>query len=106
MHQMAPRRSYTQRQARQLADTDKHANAPIFYTVREAARLLRCDPATLYRAIREDAFPAVRLRTRYVVPAKAIDQLASQAIETGSVVDVAKIAAERRTERELKRLGY
>jgi excisionase family DNA binding protein len=42
-----------------------------FYTVAEAAHLLRVDAATIYRAIREDAFPAIRVRTRYVIPAAA-----------------------------------
>jgi len=89
-----------------MVDTDKLTKAPTFYTVKEAAKVLRCDPATLYRAIREDAFPAVRIRTRYVVPAKVIDQMIAEAIETGSMVDVAKMAAERRVERELKHLGH
>jgi excisionase family DNA binding protein len=40
-----------------------------FYTVAETAALLRVDAATIYRAIREDAFPAIRVRSRYVVPA-------------------------------------
>jgi excisionase family DNA binding protein len=75
-----------------------------FYTVPEAARILRVDPATLYRAIREDAFPAVRIRTRYVVPAAALEQLIAEAAETGARVDVAQIAAERRTAREVARL--
>ena len=43
----------------------------------EAARILRVTPATIYRAIREDAFPAVRIRTRYVIPATAVDWLAA-----------------------------
>jgi excisionase family DNA binding protein len=55
------------------------AGPPAFYTVREAARILRVDPATLYRAIRDDAFPALRVRTRYVVPAAALHQLVNQA---------------------------
>jgi predicted DNA-binding transcriptional regulator AlpA len=71
----------------------------------QGGQLLGAERSSPYRAIRDDAFPAVRLHTRYVVPAKAIDQLVNQAIETGSVIDVAKIAAERRTEREFKRLG-
>jgi hypothetical protein len=41
-----------------------NAGPPAFYTVREAVRILCVDPATLYRAIRDDAFPAVRIRTR------------------------------------------
>ncbi|TCO53012.1 helix-turn-helix domain-containing protein [Actinocrispum wychmicini] len=81
-----------------------NAGPPAFYTVREAARILRVDPATLYRAIREDAFPAVRVRTRYVVPAAALDKLVAEAAESGGCVDVARMASERRTAREVERL--
>lgn len=76
-------------------------NAPLFHTVPEAARILRADPTTLYRAIREDAFPAVTIRTRYIVPTKAIEAMASGATETGAVLDVARMVGERRVEREL-----
>ncbi|MFC5053558.1 helix-turn-helix domain-containing protein [Saccharothrix xinjiangensis] len=76
----------------------------MFYTVAEAARIMRVDPATVYRAIRENAFPAVRLRTRYVVPVRAVEELAEQAAASGEVVDVAQVAAERRTAREVGRL--
>ena len=82
-----------------------HAGPPAFYTVREAARILRVDPATVYRAIRDDAFPAVRLRTRYVVPAAALYQLVTEAAQSGGCVDVARLAAERRTAREIDRLS-
>lgn len=78
--------------------------APTFYTVREAAKVLRCDASTLYRAIREDTFPAVRIRSRYIVPAKVVDQMIRDAVESGACVDVAKIAAQRRTEQELKQV--
>lgn len=78
---------------------------PAFYTVREAAQILRVDPATLYRAIREDAFPAVRVRTRYVVPAAALHKLVREAEESGGCVDVARLAAERRTVRDIARLS-
>jgi len=81
-----------------------HAGPPTFYTVREAAQILRVDPATLYRAIRDDAFPAVRVRTRYVVPAAALDKLMREAADSGGCVDVAQIATERRTAREIERL--
>jgi excisionase family DNA binding protein len=81
-----------------------NTDPPAFYTVREAARILRVDPATLYRAIREDAFPAVRVRTRYVVPATALHQLMREAAESGRCVDVARTAAQRRTTREIERL--
>ncbi|MCS7478188.1 helix-turn-helix domain-containing protein [Umezawaea endophytica] len=78
--------------------------SPTFYTVPEAARVMRVDPSTLYRAIREGGFPAVRLRSRYVVPARAVEELVSQAVESGGVVDVAGLAAERRTAHEVARL--
>lgn len=56
---------------------------------------------TLYRAIHDDAFPAVKIRSRFVVPVKAIEQLLEQALETGQPVDPARMAAERRTAQEL-----
>lgn len=82
-----------------------NAGRPAFYTVKEAARILRVDAATLHRAIRDDAFPAIRVRTRYVVPAAALDKLISEAAESGGCVDVARIAAERRTARDIARLA-
>jgi excisionase family DNA binding protein len=83
-----------------------NTSPPTFYTVREAARILRVeDPATLYRAIRDDAFPAVRIRTRYVVPAAALHTLVTQAAESGGCVDVAQIATHRRTARDIARLA-
>lgn len=78
---------------------------PAFYTVPEAARILRVNRATVYRAIQENAFPAVRVRTRYVVPAQAVDELARRASESGEVVDVAGIAAERRAARDFRQAG-
>jgi len=81
------------------------ARPPEFYTVREAAHILRVDPATLYRAIRDDAFPAVRVRARYVIPAAALDKLIAEAADSGGCVDVARIAAEKRTARDVARLS-
>ncbi len=81
------------------------AKRPSFYTVAETAALLRVDAATIYRAIREDAFPAIRVRSCYVIPAAAVEQLAARAAETGCCVDVAAMAAERRLTRDLSRLA-
>ncbi|MGH3872572.1 MAG: helix-turn-helix domain-containing protein [Pseudonocardiaceae bacterium] len=86
-----------------MDSNNEGAGSPAFYTVPEAARLLRVTPATIYRAIREDAFPAVRIRTRYIIPAAAVDRLAAEAAETGGCVDVAQMAAQRRTAREAAR---
>lgn len=79
-------------------------STPTFYTVHEAARILRVAPATIYRAIREDAFPAVRVRNRFIVPAAAVDRMAAVAAESGRCVDVAAMTTARRVSDELTRL--
>jgi excisionase family DNA binding protein len=88
-----------------MSNALSNAGPPAFYTVREAARILRVDPSTLYRAIREDAFPAVQVRTRYIVPAAVLNKLIAEAEQFGGRVDPARMAAERRTAREIERLG-
>jgi excisionase family DNA binding protein len=65
-----------------------------FLSVSEAADVFQVDPMTVYRAIRAGEFPAVKLRGRYLVPAKAIEEMIDAAVTTGSVVDVAEWAAE------------
>jgi excisionase family DNA binding protein len=87
-----------------VPETMSTKSRPAFYTVREAAEVLRIGASTLYRIIREGDFPAVRLRSRYVVPAAALDRLLAEAEATGSVVDPCRIAAERRTAREVARV--
>lgn len=81
-----------------------NAGRPAFYTVKEAARIVRVDPSTLYRAIREGVFPAVRIRTRYVIPAAALDKLIAEAAESGGCVDPARMVAEHRRAREVARV--
>ena len=51
-----------------------------FFTVAQAAKLLGLSEPTLYRAIRAGEFPAIKVRGRYVVPARAIDELEAAAI--------------------------
>lgn len=81
-----------------------NAGRPAFYTVREAAQLLRVGQATLYRAIREGAFPAVRVRSRYVVPAVALHKLIEDATASGTCIDLNRMTAEHRTAREIGRV--
>jgi excisionase family DNA binding protein len=69
---------------------------PAFHTVSEAAEILRVDAATVYRAIREGAFPAVRIRSRYVVPAAALRDLAEEAMRSGGCVDLARRGRDKR----------
>jgi excisionase family DNA binding protein len=71
------------------------------YSVPEAAALLSISQEYLYRLIQSDGFPAVRMRAgevqgRYVIPAKAIDQLLDAAANTGSCVESADLTAEWR----------
>ncbi|GAA5026155.1 helix-turn-helix domain-containing protein [Actinopolymorpha pittospori] len=63
------------------------------YSVPEAAALLSVSQEHLYRLIRADAFPAVRMRLgadqgRYVVPAKAVERLLDAATGAGGCVEV------------------
>lgn len=66
---------------------------PIFHTVHEAARILRVDAATIYRSIRAGSFPAIRIRSRYVIPAAALREMAAKAVTSGTCVDLADLAA-------------
>ena len=61
--------------------------ARVFYSVAEAAQLFRLSEMTLYRAINAGEFPAVRVRGRLVVPARAVDELAEAAMDAGTLVD-------------------
>ena len=65
-----------------------------FYTVAEVAAELGLSEPTVYRAIRAGEFPAIRVRGRYVVPGRAIDELEASAIATG-LVDAAEVTPDR-----------
>ena len=61
---------------------------PVFHTVYEAAQILRIDAATIYRSIRAGSFPAIRIRSRYVIPAAALREVAAKAVSSGTCVDL------------------
>lgn len=61
--------------------------APRFYSVTATARILGVSPMTLYREIADGHFPAIRVRNRLVIPAKAVEEMAEAALLTQSVVD-------------------
>jgi excisionase family DNA binding protein len=72
------------------------------YSVPEAAALLSISQEYLYRLIQSDAFPAVRMRCgdgqgRYVIPAKAIEQLLDAAATAGASVESTELAEQWRT---------
>lgn len=62
---------------------------PRFYSVAQVAAMLGMSPMTVYRAIAERQFPAVRVRGRLIVPAKAVDAMADVATAELTVVDAA-----------------
>jgi excisionase family DNA binding protein len=68
---------------------DGPAGPPRFLTVPQTAAMLQLSDATLYRAIRCDEFPAIRVRGRYAIPAKALDSMEEAALARGGVVDAA-----------------
>jgi excisionase family DNA binding protein len=67
-----------------------------FYSVTEAAGLIGLSSMSLYRAIRAGTFPAVRIRGRVFVPAKAIAAMVDAAVASGSVVDASDWLAQGR----------
>lgn len=60
-----------------------------FYSVAEVAEMFGMSPMTVYRAIAAGEFPAVRIRGRLIVPAKAVDAMADVATTEQTVVDAA-----------------
>lgn len=62
---------------------------PRFYTVAEVAEILRVDDGTVYRAIHASEMPAVKVRGRYVIPARALDEMEETALSACTVADPA-----------------
>ena len=60
-----------------------------FLSVAETAQLMRMSEMTLYRAIAAGEFPAVRIRGRLIIPARAIDEMVEAALADGHQVDAA-----------------
>ena len=60
---------------------------PLFYSVAQVARMFGTSPVTLYRAIAAGEFPAVRIRGRLIVPARAVEAMADMAVAEHAVVD-------------------
>lgn len=61
-----------------------------FYSVAEVAQMFGMSAMTVYRAIAAGEFPAVRVRGRLIIPAKAVDAMAEVATAQQTVVDAAR----------------
>lgn len=70
------------------------AEGPRFYSVAEVARMFGMSSMTLYRAIAAGEFPAVRIRGRLIVPAKAIEEMVEASFEHHGLVDAADFVPE------------
>lgn len=60
-----------------------------FHSVTEVARMFGMSPMTVYRAIAAGEFPAVRIRGRLIIPARAIEEMVEAALADQSPVDAA-----------------
>lgn len=67
--------------------TAASSETPRFYSVAQVARMLGMSPMTVYRAISAGEFPAVRIRGRLIVPAKAVEAMAEAAVAEQTLVD-------------------
>ncbi|MGH8328618.1 MAG: helix-turn-helix domain-containing protein [Steroidobacteraceae bacterium] len=62
---------------------------PRFYSVSQVAVLFGMSAMTIYRAIEAGEFPAVKIRGRWIVPAKAVDAMEDAALADRAAVDAA-----------------
>ena len=92
--QLAPDgdRRTSERATRLRAALRKRSEGVPTFSVPEAAALLSVSQEYLYRLVRAGGFPSVQLRLsggsgRYVIPAKAIEELLAQAADSASCVD-------------------
>jgi excisionase family DNA binding protein len=53
---------------------------PRFFTPAEVARVFRVSKMTVYRAIQDGDLPAIQIRGRWAVPARAIDTMEDSAL--------------------------
>jgi excisionase family DNA binding protein len=75
-----------------VVEDDRPGNGrPTFYSIAATARMLGMSQMTLRRAIQDGQFPAVRIRGRVIVPAKAIDAMTDSAIEGSRLIDAASL---------------
>jgi excisionase family DNA binding protein len=73
---------------------DSRGERPRFYSVAEVARIFGMSRVTVYRAIADGEFPAVKIRGRLIIPAGAIEAMAEAAVSAHGVVDAAAWTAE------------
>jgi len=73
--------------ARRFRGDPTPSSPPRFYSVAEVARMFGTSEMTVYRAISAGEFPAIRIRGRLIVPARAIEAMTDAAMNGQTVVD-------------------
>jgi excisionase family DNA binding protein len=79
---------------KQKSESAEVRAVPRFYSVAEVAQMFGMSAMTVYRAIAAGEFPAVRIRGRLIVPAKALEAMVDAAVAERSVVDAASYTPE------------
>jgi excisionase family DNA binding protein len=67
--------------------SESNVSVPRFLTVGQAAKLLGVSAMTIYRAVDEGTFPAIRTRGRISIPAKAIEAMEEVSVSEMRAVD-------------------
>jgi excisionase family DNA binding protein len=67
---------------------------PQAYSVAQVARLFGMSEMTVYRAISSGEFPAIRIRSRLIVPAVAVEAMIAAALSERTAVDATGEASE------------
>ena len=65
----------------------------LFHSVAETAELCGLGVMSVYRAIKDGRFPAVKVGNRLLVPDAALHQMAQDAIAANGIVDAADYVA-------------
>jgi predicted DNA-binding transcriptional regulator AlpA len=78
-----------------VSPINRNVEPPRFRSVADTAAILGMSEVNIYRAIHAGEFPAVKVRGRIVIPARAIDAMESDAMTNG-LVDAATYVAPTR----------
>lgn len=62
-------------------------NSPAFLSVPAAAKILGVSRMTLYRLIADGNFPHLRIRSRIVIPRRAIQNMMDAALDSHDIAD-------------------
>jgi len=80
-------------------EVEPPSGAPRFYSVAQVAAMCGMSAMTVYRAIAAGEFPAVRIRGRLIVPARAVEEMAELAVAERTTVDAAGWVTDGRARR-------